>query len=55
MDIADIDDIKELKAMGYDQVAIIQQAQNNLRVIEERIQQLQVQSNGAAPMEALAD
>lgn len=40
MDIANIDDIKELKAMAYDQIAAREVAEQNLRVINQRIQEL---------------
>jgi hypothetical protein len=40
-DIADITDIDKLKAMAYDQITVLEQVQQNLRVINERILQLQ--------------
>lgn len=40
MDIASIDDIKELKALAYDQIAARETAEQNLRVINQRIHEL---------------
>lgn len=37
MDLSKITDIKELKAMAYDQLAILDQAQTNLKYINERM------------------
>jgi uncharacterized coiled-coil protein SlyX len=39
-DLSTITDIKELKAMAFDQIGILEQTQNNLRNIQGRIQQL---------------
>lgn len=41
MDISKITDIKELKAMAFDAVQAIEVQQNNLRLIQQRIAQLQ--------------
>jgi hypothetical protein len=56
MDIANITDINELKAMAYDRVVMVQQIQQDLQVINERIGQLQpaVEQNGPAPVKATA-
>lgn len=40
MDITSITDIKELKAMAYDQLATKQLAEQNLVVINQRIDQM---------------
>lgn len=40
MDITSITDIKELKAMAYDQLATKQLAEQNLVVINQRIEQM---------------
>jgi len=40
MDIASITDPTELKALGYEQMVIIDTAQQNLRVINERLNQI---------------
>jgi hypothetical protein len=58
MDLVEITDIKELKAMAYDQMAVMEQCQANLQAINERIRQVsqsEPASNGAAPIEAFAD
>lgn len=41
MDISKITDTKELKAMAFDQQVIAEQAQNNIRMIMGRLQQVQ--------------
>lgn len=41
MDISKIEDVKELKALAYDQAIAVKQAENNLRVIEARIAEVQ--------------
>jgi hypothetical protein len=50
-DITAVTDVKELKALAYDQLAMVEQCQQNLRVINERIAQLQQGSpmNGEGP------
>jgi hypothetical protein len=40
MDISKITDVKELKAMAYDQLASSEVAQSNLRAINARIAEL---------------
>lgn len=40
MEISDIKDVKELKALAYDQLVIKEQAENNLRLLNQRIAQL---------------
>lgn len=40
MDITKITDIKELKALAYDQFIQLEQAQYNLKAVNERIAQL---------------
>ena len=55
MDLAEITDINELKAMAYDQIVVAQQAQQNLGAINERISQLTVASNGSQPDLALSE
>jgi hypothetical protein len=55
MDIGEITDINELKAMAYDRVLMVQQIQQDLQVINERLNQLQpVENNGQAPVKAAA-
>lgn len=41
MDITKITDIKELKALAYDQIVILEQTQINLKTINERMAQIQ--------------
>lgn len=41
MDITQITDEKELKSMAYDQMVMLEQTQNNLRLINGRIAELQ--------------
>lgn len=40
MDVSQIDDLKELKAYAYDQMALLEQTQRNLQVINQRIEQV---------------
>lgn len=40
MEITDIKTVEQAKALAYDQVALIEQAQQNLRALQERIQEL---------------
>jgi hypothetical protein len=40
MDISAITDVKELKAFAYDEMAKIEQAKQNLQLINHRIQEL---------------
>lgn len=44
-DISTLTDIKELKAMAYDQLAMSQQCQRNLQIIEARMAELQQPSS----------
>jgi hypothetical protein len=48
MDISKTDDIKELKSMAYDQLLTIENAQNNLKVINQRIAELQLEEKKEA-------
>lgn len=41
MDISSITDINKLKAMAYDTLNVIEQQQQNLRILQERIVQLE--------------
>jgi len=41
MDISKVTDINELKSLAYDAVVAIELNKNNLRVIEQRIMELQ--------------
>lgn len=50
MDITQISDVKELKSMAYDQMAILEQTQNNLRLINGRI--AEVEADDAKKTEA---
>ena len=36
MDLSTLD-LKELKALAYDQLVLLQQTQNNIRILEEEI------------------
>ena len=40
-DLTKIDDVKELKALAFDQIGLLEQAQANLRAIQTRIQQVE--------------
>lgn len=40
MDISSIKDINELKALAYDTLLAVEQQQQNLRLLQERIAQL---------------
>jgi len=42
MDIEKMD-IKELKALAYDQIILLQQTQNNVRLLEEKIKEKEAQ------------
>lgn len=41
MDLATITDLTQLKAMAYDQMVVLEQTQNNLRLVNQRISALQ--------------
>ncbi len=41
MDISKVTDVNELKAMAYDTLQVIETQQNNLRIIQQRIIELQ--------------
>lgn len=41
MDISQITDEKELKAMAYDQIGILEQTKTNLQLINDRLSQVQ--------------
>lgn len=47
MDISTISDMNELKAMAYDQIVVLEQAQANLKAINERIGQVERDSDKA--------
>lgn len=40
MDLSQVTDIKELKALAYDQLSLVEQAQLNIRKINQRIAEL---------------
>jgi hypothetical protein len=40
-DLTKIDDIDKLKAMAYEQIKLLNQTQNNIQMIEQRITQLE--------------
>jgi len=42
IDLQTITDVKELKALAYDQVAVLERTQANLRAIQARIEQVQL-------------
>lgn len=41
MDISQVNDIKEVKALAYDTLQLIERQQNNLRLIQQRIAELE--------------
>ena len=43
MDIQKVTDIKELKAMAFDTLQVIEVQQNNLRIIQQRIAEIEQQ------------
>jgi uncharacterized coiled-coil DUF342 family protein len=43
MNLAEIDNMAQLKAMAYDQLVALEQVQNELRAINTRIAELQIQ------------
>ena len=43
MDISKVTDIKELKAFAFDALQVIEVQQNNLRLIQQRIAELEQQ------------
>jgi competence CoiA-like predicted nuclease len=49
-----ITDIKELQSMAYPQIKLLNQAQNNVQVLEQRIAQLQSQSTDDSEETALS-
>ncbi len=49
MDISTITDIKELKALAYDQLVIKETAERNLQAINQRIAQLAEELETGAP------
>ncbi|MFZ2544451.1 MAG: hypothetical protein WAW80_00535 [Candidatus Saccharimonadales bacterium] len=44
MDISTITDIDKLKSLAYDTLNVIEQQQQNLRIIQERIAQIEKES-----------
>lgn len=40
MDLTKITDIKEIKALAYDQIILIEQSTANLRMLQQRITEL---------------
>lgn len=50
-DLSTIDDPKELKSMAYDQIANREEAENNLRAINQRLLQI-LKPNDAMPKAA---
>lgn len=53
MDIASITDVKELKSLAYDTLQALEVYQQNLRIIQQRLAELeQAQKNIAQPDEA---
>lgn len=53
MDITTINDLKELKALAYDQLTILEQAKTNLKLITARINEVEMQP--PAPKQAAKD
>ncbi|MCA9334705.1 hypothetical protein KC953_01005 [Candidatus Saccharibacteria bacterium] len=41
MDISQINDAKELKALAYDTLQVVEVQQNNLRLIQQRLAELE--------------
>lgn len=48
MDLSKITDIKELKALAYDELAKKEMTENNLRIINQRLMELQTPSEADA-------
>jgi hypothetical protein len=44
VDISEMNDLKELKALAYDQFLMLEQAKVNLQVVENRIQTVKEQA-----------
>ncbi|HSX08169.1 MAG TPA: hypothetical protein VLG11_04725 [Candidatus Saccharimonadales bacterium] len=49
MEIQQITDVKELKALAYDQLVLKTLAENNLQLLQQRIAQLEQLSAAAQP------
>lgn len=43
MDISAITDLNQLKAMAYDQLVILENAQNNLKLINQRLAEVEAE------------
>jgi hypothetical protein len=41
MDITTVTDVKELKALAYDALQVIEVQQNNLRLVQQRLAELE--------------
>lgn len=52
MDLTSISDLNQLKAMAYDQMVILETAQKNMQVINQRIQQVNQEQQAAKEKEA---
>ena len=49
MDLSTVTDMNQLKAMAYDQIALKEQAERNLNIINARIEQLLPKPSTAEP------
>lgn len=47
MDLSTETSLEKLKAMAYDQIAVKELAENNLRVLNQRIQEIGSENTGA--------
>lgn len=43
MDLSTIKNVNELKAMAYDQLVILENAQNNLKLINQRLAEVEAE------------
>jgi hypothetical protein len=55
MDLSQVTDINQLKAMAYDQIATKEQAENNLRMINQRIMEVSQQASDAETKAAVGE
>ena len=49
MDISTITDLKELKALAYDTMQLLEAQQNNLRILQQRIAELENAPQSESP------
>lgn len=53
MDVSTITDLNQLKALAYDQLVVIEQANKNLSLVNNRITEIASQPTGPAPQAAI--